>query len=213
MTAQWCDVSGVINALVDLSQKALVFRHEDESNRPHYHVYLFGTSRKEDTIRNMVKKVNWAQKEDWSLRNYAGSKKDKLPITIAGAAKYGSKGKYDPTIVKDIQSETIALGKSLGYCKGAVTEKVEEPVQKMKRLTKLDLVAMIDDEIRSNDWNADNTYPHSWYTDKVSNVLVREHQGFSLYKAIDLYEIWMMYHDRPRWNRYAADILDRRYCR
>lgn len=217
MTGEWCDLSGVINSLCDMSQKAIVFRHTEESKRPHYHVYLFGTGRKEDTIRNMIKKINWQQKEDWSLRTYAGSKKEKQPITVAGACKYGSKGKYDPVVVKEVTSEVIRVGKSLGFCKKdqvSESKETEDKVRMKPRLTKLDLVGLIDDEIRSsNNYDPDRVYSFSFYMEKVNTVITRERQFMPTYKAIELYEVWCQYHDRPTWMRDAVSLLERRYCR
>lgn len=216
VTGEWCDLSGVIDSLCELAKKYIVFRHTDEANRPHYHVYLFETTKKEDTLRNRMKESK-ILKTDWSIKTFAGKKSDPQPISIAGACKYGSKGKYDPVKSKGISDDMIKVGKSLGYCKNHDVEKnskAEVHEVKAKRLTKLDLVAMLDDEIRSHDgYDESKVYPFSFYTDKASKMLIRERQAFSMYKAIELFEIWMMYHDRPTWNRYASDILEKRYGR
>lgn len=207
----WSDVSGVAQSLIDIAEKAIVFFHDTESaERPHYHVYLLGCSRKEDTVRGWLQRAG-LKKSDWSLRNFCGRKTAKEEITIAGACKYGSKGKYDPFLVKNVSAETISIGKSLGYDK---KDKIEEPVKvnQIPKLTQWDLVGLIQDQIVTYpSYSEHRQYGHMWYMERIAEVLVEHRQPKGMYKCIDLFEMWKMKYDRTTWVREAAVILDRRY--
>jgi len=213
MTALWSDISGVAQSLIDLAEKALVFYHPDEkAQRPHYHLYLFGCSRKEDTLRNRVRDYPWPQKEDWCFRNWCGKKSKKEPITEAGAAKYGSKGKYDPFLIKNVSAETIRVGKALGFDKKDKIEAEPVKVNLIKKLTKWDLVGLIHDQIVTHPtYSEHKTYGHMWYMDRIAEVLIEYKQPLGMFKAMDLFEMWKMRYDRTTWVREAAVILDRRY--
>lgn len=106
-----------VNVFIGLSQLAAVgecvdwicFEHEEdvEVSRTHVHVYYFNYAYKEkhfrDSFKNLFADVN---KTDYAIATTAG--RNKGPITIQGAIKYGSRnGKLPPFSVRGFDRQYV----------------------------------------------------------------------------------------------------------
>lgn len=109
------EVKELVTDIEKISQQMVVYQHDSDEdvNRTHIHIYAYEVSLSEDTIRNRIKKVI-IEKLDWSFSKTYGKRPDIRRIDM-GAISYGSKGKYDPVLVKGISDEIIKQKKTEGY--------------------------------------------------------------------------------------------------
>lgn len=89
-------MSGVYTHISSLSDKMAVFIHEPEKgcSRRHFHMYAFGFTQSEATLRKFLKKqshiYDTSGNPEWVLKLTCGRGKNIRPIDLSGAWIYGT---------------------------------------------------------------------------------------------------------------------------
>lgn len=152
----WNDTMDLITELDKYSKETIIYSHEaDENvNRTHFHMFMFGVSRSEDTIRNYIRKYI-EDKSDWSFSKTCGKKPDVKPIDY-DAISYGSKGRLDPVYIKNIPQEIIDDRKAKGYDVKKDKLKVRngkiviERSEELRKKTDIEMIEEISNRINKN---------------------------------------------------------------
>jgi len=194
---------------MEVSTQGISYEHPStEAERTHCHAYFFGYPRKEDTVRNALKKLY--PPGDFMVSQQCGSKQNRRPIDVSGSIIYGSKGSHEPLIVKNIATEAVLL------LTNEAKDPKYHPPKRQARLALVDtdpkhkptgyeLVQIIVARIGKDDWGD----THKQLT-IIRDVLVEYKQKLGNYKVQDIYDACQMYGNQGGWLRRMEGMIDAR---
>lgn len=104
----WSDISGAITTKVlPYCEKLAMYQHPAEGEKGiHVHGLMYGWTKKEDTLRNVLKALKPQDAVKWSYECCQKQKRNG-PDVDDGYLIYMSKGKIDPCLLKGWSSEYI----------------------------------------------------------------------------------------------------------
>jgi len=122
----WSDISGVIITKIEpYCEKVAFYQHPAEFPKGvHVHALLWGWTKKEDTLRNVIKALRPGNATTWSYELCQNQKKKGPPVN-EDFISYMSKGKFDPCLLKGWSQEYILEQRAKGYDKKDVIPIVE----------------------------------------------------------------------------------------
>lgn len=186
------DVLTGFETIYELCDKVVVYEHEadEEVKTTHVHMLLEGYKRKEDTLRNAIKKHYTGPNFALKVKKDDGSPVDDSFIT------YMSKGTLDPKYNKGYDDGFIATRRGewverrvgVRLQSGKLVKDPEEKKVKSKR----ELLALMTAEIQDGSGTRD-------ILEGIRKVLIRENQVIGQYKMLDYYDSYLMYNQKGKW--------------
>lgn len=188
--------------------KGIFYEHTIDENVSRTHVHgLLVIKEGSDAIKNWVKKalnVKTFEPTDWIFAKKYGPKTDRKPVTeesIPGFITYMSKGKYDckwKYNMEEYDLEELRRSWVNHNCDNKPVTISNNKKAQQNRLTKRQLIDKIHEGIRLTFPNETN---HSVYdvVRVIKNVLICNNEVLGMYKVIDLYDAYLMYHCGESW--------------
>jgi len=199
----WTDTSlAVISEIVTRCEKAVFYEHPATPQKVvHIHGLIWGWTKKEDTLRNILKRIKG--QGSYECKQKIRPRDKNSPPVNEQYIRYMTKGKFDPEYVKGFSDELIAEEKAKGYDvldtvggklvvkKGEKNPDGETPGRK----TRKELVDVIVNDLREDISRLSTE-------DIVSVIrkhLIRNNEVIGMYKVIDIYDSVMMYACEGQW--------------
>jgi hypothetical protein len=219
-------VSGVIELWADTCDTLIVYEHEADEQVKTTHCHLLMTGSKYKTaepLKRLFYKTYPQYKSSDGNGLWSWCNKD-YPCPDFGFIDYMSKGVLEPKFVSGHDVEDIAAAKARQAEKNTQYQQQQQEQQEQKtrqtslhehtkseKLTKHAIIAKVVNLIQSQNSSASLDDLNEEYVLRViRKVLIQERQVIGLYKVIDLYDGYLMYHDKGKFLTNCLMLLEKR---
>lgn len=208
VTLPYHDMSGVVKVWSLYADKVAVFQHEadEDVNKTHIHIGLLNCEFKtpEALKRKMLKQITVEETGNklWSFKVWDGSQK---------YLTYMSKGTLIASYLKLWDDNDVNMWKE----KWIDTPPAPPSTQtdKKSQMTKYEIVQKVWERMpKEIQWGEPDLYVNGEQRvlEKIREVLIENKQAIGLYKVIDIYDAFTMYHQKSRFFANCLQALEKR---
>lgn len=218
------DVSGVVQVWADSCESMAVYEHEADASVKTTHIHMIMMNCQYATaepLKRAFYKIhsNFNTKDGrrlWSWEN------EDYPVPDMGFLTYMSKGRLRPVFVKNISEQQLEEYRALWVEKTNTPDK--PPVQKdekesTKKLTKHQVIKAAYDYFQNKcpmlvngqrDVSHIKNVPDTEILRCIRRILIDNEQVLGLYKVMDLYDGFMMYHNKEKFLSNCLRVIEKR---